>query len=87
MKAFRIVVLLFALTLGITAQEGLAPLTEVQKLQLQVAAKEVEIWQLRTLAAQTEFEKARTALKTLIDTVTPAGYVLNEKLEFVKVPK
>lgn len=60
-------------------------LTEVQRLQVLNAAKDVELWQLKAQQAANEFEKAQTALMKLVATVTPTGYRLNEKLELVKV--
>ena len=62
-------------------------LTEVQRLQVLNAAKDVELWQLKAQQAATEFEKARVTLTKLIEAVTPTGYQLNEKLELVKLPE
>ncbi len=59
-------------------------LTEVQKLQLINAAKDVEIWQLKAQQAASEFEKARTTLQQMAVSMTPDGYVINEKLELVR---
>lgn len=61
-------------------------LTAEQRTTLLLAAKDVEIWQLRLQQAATELDKARTAVQQIVTTITPPGYVLNEKLELVKAP-
>lgn len=62
-------------------------LTDMQRLQLQNGALAVELWQMKAQQAQSEFEKARAGLKKLIADVTPAGYQMNEKMEFEKLPE
>lgn len=74
---------------GTAAPQQLAPppvLTDAQKLQIQNAALLLENWQLKTQQAAGEFEKARAAMQQLIAAMTPAGYQLTDKLEFVKTP-
>lgn len=61
-------------------------LTDVQKKDILLASKDVEIWQLRMQQAASEFEKAQARLTTLIKAHTPEGYQMNDKLELVKVP-
>ena len=88
-----VLLVLLVSVVGVTAQEAKAPtpptppsLSEVQKLTVQNAAKDVELWQLRAQAAATEYDKARAVLTKLIADVTPAGFQLNEKLDLVPVP-
>jgi hypothetical protein len=61
-------------------------LTEVQKLQLEVAAQQVELWQLRAPSAQTEYEKAGVVLRSLVAKFTPAGYTMTDRFDLVPVP-
>jgi hypothetical protein len=59
---------------SLPAQEAKAPtLTTEQKLQLQLAVKDVELAQLR--------------LKVLITALTPPGYQITDALELAKVPE
>lgn len=60
-------------------------LTDVQKKDIQIAAQQVEIWNLRAQQAAAEFQKAQQALNQLIAQLTPQGYAITEKLELVKV--
>ena len=53
-------------------------LSDVQKLQILNAAKDMEI-------AQLKLEAARAAMQTLVNALTPAGYQINERLELVPV--
>lgn len=80
MRLLLIAVVVFIASLVLFAQEGSSTptLTELQKLQVLVAAKDVEIMELRT-------QQARDNLQKVIALVTPAGYQLNDKLELVKV--
>lgn len=89
MRNFKtlLAIVVFCLIANLGAQENKKPeLTEVQKLQIVNASKDVEIWQLRTQQAASEYEKARLALKQIIENVTPKGYQLNEKLELIEIP-
>lgn len=61
-------------------------LTLEQKQAIQLAAKDIEIAQLRAQAAAAEFNAARESLTKLLALYVPAGYQLNEKFELVKVP-
>ena len=61
-------------------------LTSEQKKDIQLAAKDVELWQLRAQQAATEFDKARTALQKLVASLTPDGYVMTERLDLVPEP-
>lgn len=69
-----------------SAEDKPPALSEVQRLQIQNAAQAMEIWQLKAQQAASEFEKARAHIQELIATVTPKGWQLNDKLEFVKLP-
>lgn len=60
-------------------------LTELQKKDILLAAKDVEIWQLRAQQAASEYQKASEAMQKLVAAATPPGYRLNEKLEPVKI--
>lgn len=62
-------------------------LTDLQKLQILNAAKDIELWQLKAQQAASEFEKARATLQQLLAAMTPAGYQINDKLELVKLPE
>jgi len=74
---------LVLVTGGITrAQEKPAApptLTDVQKLQILNAVKDVEIAQLR-------LDAARLTMQTLLAADTPAGYQITDKLELAKLP-
>lgn len=65
-------------------------LTDAQKMQLMLVAKDVEIWTLKARVKATvewaEAEKAQQQLQQLIAAMTPEGYTMNEKMEFVKNP-
>lgn len=88
LSIFLPIVVLGGLALELDARTDTPPvLTEVQRLQVLNAAKDVELWQLKAQQAASEFEKAQAALAKLIATVTPSGYRLNEKLELVKVER
>lgn len=65
----------------VKAQESApSPLTDVQKLSIINAAKDVEIASLR-------LDAAKSAMQKLIDANVPSGYQLNEKLDLVKIEK
>lgn len=86
MRAKTLAILLFLLV-PLHAQETAPTLTEVQRLQVLNAAKDVEIWKLRVAQSAGELEKANVALARTIGSVTPAGYHLNDKLELEPLPK
>jgi len=69
-----------------SASQKVPALTDVQKLTIQSAAKDVEIWQLRAQQATSEYQKAQAALQQYVASVTPAGYQITDKLELVPVP-
>jgi len=62
-------------------------LTEVQRLQVLNAAKDVEIWQLKVQQATVELDRSRDVLTKLIASVTPAGYRMNDNLELIAIPE
>jgi hypothetical protein len=62
-----------------------APLTEVQRLQVQNLLQSIELWQLKAQTAATEGTKARESLTKFLQAVTPTGWRLNDRLEFVPV--
>ncbi len=61
-------------------------LTEVQKLQVMVAAKDVDIWTLRLQLVSGELEKAKAALQAKVSEVTPKGYDLTPSLDLTPTP-
>ncbi len=61
-------------------------LSEVQKLRLVTAAKDVEVWQLRRQVVDQGLQKAQAALQELIAASTPAGYKLTDGLDLVALP-
>jgi len=77
-----VAMLLLVLSLRAHAQTA-APkppvLSDVQKLQILGAAKDLEI-------AQLKLDAARLAMQQLITAVTPAGYQITDKLELAPVP-
>jgi len=62
-------------------------LAETDRLKIINASQAVEIWTLKLQQAAAEVQTARTAFDQLVAAVTPAGWQLNEKLEFVKKEK
>ena len=89
MKRRLLIAFLVLLATSAPAQDTkLSPeLTEVQKMRIQNVALTIEVWQLRAQQAAAELEKARKALNELVANSTPSGYVLNDKLELVPIPK
>ncbi len=93
MKSFWIVALLVVCGLALAQDKALPPagtppaLTETQRLQIQLAAKEVELWQIKAQQAAQEYERAGAALRALVAKLTPSGYTLNDRLELVPLPK
>lgn len=67
--------------------EAAPVLSETDRLKVQNAALAVENWSLKVQAAVGEMQKARAEFDRLVQSVTPAGWVLNDKLEFVKPEK
>jgi len=55
-------------------------LTDVQKLQLLNASKDVELLELR-------LQHARETLQRMVTIMTPPGYRMTDKLELVKLPE
>ncbi len=83
------VVLVFLLGLGLSMRAQAPPpdLSEVQRLQLQVLSQQIELAQLRAQQAQADFDKARTALTTLLQTLAQPGYDLDlQRLVYVPTP-
>lgn len=62
-------------------------LTLEQKQAIQLAAKDIEIAQLRAQQAAADYNAARERVSKLIASYVPAGYQLNEQLDLVKVPE
>lgn len=70
------------------ATEAAAPvLSETDRLRLVVASQAVEIATLKVQTAAGELQRARGEWDRLVGVVTPAGWVLNDRLELVKAPK
>lgn len=72
--------LVFALVLltSLSAQEVSAPvLSELQRLQIQVLVKDLELAQLRAQMAQRDFEATRTKLTALAARLQVEGYTLD----------
>jgi len=62
-------------------------LAELDRLRIVNAAQTVELWTLKLQAAATEVQKAREQLDKLVAAAAVPGWQLNERLEYVKVPK
>lgn len=59
-------------------------LSELDRLKIINASQQVELWQLKVQQAVGEYQKAQAEFAKQIAAVTPDGWVLNDKLEFVK---
>src|SRR5688572_8711520 len=83
-----VAIAIYSLIAVVATQERIAPppLTDLQKLQLLNLSKDVELWELRTQTAAASLERARAAFQKLVTDLTPAGYRMTEKMEFVPVP-
>ncbi len=75
-----VVLVLGILFTGLHAQEKAPSLSDVQKLSLIAASKDVDI-------AKLKLEAAQVALQRQIDAVVPLGYKLGDHLELVKIEK
>jgi len=74
---------------GVRAQTPLVddkppPLSELDKLRVLNAAKDVRLFELQIEQLSQALEKAREALSKLVKEVTPPGFVLSDKLEPVR---
>lgn len=67
--------------------EAVPVLSELDRLKVQNAALAVENATLKVQAAVSDLQRARGEFDRLVGAVTPAGWQLNEKLEFVKADK
>ncbi len=74
-----------ATTPALTAEQKLA--LQNAALALQNAALAFKVAQLEAQAAAHAHAQASTALQQLLAASTPAGYVINERLELVKMPE
>lgn len=86
-KLLAVGLILISVTAG--AQEAPPTLTEVERLKVQLATKEMENAFLRMQAAQEVFFKARIALQATITPLQKPGWVLDpEKGEYTpELPK
>lgn len=62
-------------------------LAELDRVKLINASLQVENWQLKLQQAANELQRARDEFARQVAAVTPEGWQLNEKLEFVKKEK
>lgn len=86
MKFLRIVLILLSV-ISVTAQEDIPVLTEVQKLQLQNLAQQLELAQLKAQLAQRDFDAARDSITRLTQSLQIPGYTLNlQSFSYVKNP-
>lgn len=80
-----LLVVSFALSFALWADEQTPALNNEQKLQLQVISQRIEIAQLRAQAAQREFDIARADLQSLLKSLEKDGYTLDlQTLMYVK---
>lgn len=82
----RILLVAVLLFVPLQAEEPAPKLTDVQKLQLVAASRDVQIWELKVQNAALEHERARQRMDKLVAEYTPAGYKLNDRLELEKLP-
>lgn len=61
-------------------------LTDEQKKSIIIAAQAVENLELKAQVIAGQLQKARADMDTLLGSLIPAGYRVNEKLELVKAP-
>lgn len=92
LHAIYLILVLFGLHAVCKAQgaaEGAAKpaLTSEQKKDVLLAARDLEVAQLRAQIVMVELEKARAAFEKAKADITPPGFALNEKLDLVKVPE
>lgn len=69
------------------AKDAAPVLSETDRLKVVNASLAVENWTLKVQASVGELQKARAEFDRIVGVVTPAGWRLNEQLEFVKVDK
>lgn len=87
MKRHGFILFVLILLSPIISAQGEPKLSDVVKLQLISASKDIqsastniELWQLK-------LEKAQQAMQKLVNESTPKGYQITQQLELVKLPE
>lgn len=91
MKKGLVGVVLAIVLLVVTAALAQSPsspaLTVEQKQAIQILAQRIELAQLRAQAAQSEFDRARGELASMLQSLQKDGFDLNlQTMEYVKKP-